>query len=50
MTVRMAPEEMAMVKDLAKSEGMSASDLVRQFIRRTHAERFGEGRKAKPKR
>jgi hypothetical protein len=40
LTVRVTPEEMAMVKALADADGVSASDLVRQFIRRTHAERF----------
>jgi hypothetical protein len=44
---------MAMVKRLAEAEGISASDLVRQFVRRSHAERF-EGkpaqRRRKPKR
>lgn len=52
LTVRMSPEEMAMLKRLAESDGVSSSDLVRQFVRRQHAERFGEPRprpKPKPK-
>lgn len=48
LTVRVTPEEMAMVKALAESDGVSASDLVRQFIRRSHAERLGDKPKVKP--
>lgn len=50
LTVRVTPEEMAMVKAVAEADGLSASDLVRQFIRRSHAERFAPKPKAKPKR
>jgi hypothetical protein len=40
-----------MLKRLAEADGVSASDLVRQFVRRSHAERFGEPkRRRKPKR
>jgi len=42
LTVRTTPEEMAMLKRLAEADGISASDLIRQFIRRSHAERFGD--------
>jgi hypothetical protein len=54
LTVRVTPEEMAMVKRLAEADGVSASDLVRQFIRRSYAERFydkpplGKARKRRP--
>lgn len=50
LTVRMAPEEMAMLKRLAEGDGISASDLIRQFIRRSHAERFAEPAPKKRKR
>ena len=41
LTVRMNVEEMNMLKALAESDGISASDLVRQFVRRSFMERFG---------
>jgi hypothetical protein len=49
LTVRVTPEEMAMVKELAAADGVSASDLIRQFIRRSHAERFGAPKPKRPK-
>jgi hypothetical protein len=39
--VRMSPEESAMLKQLADDDGLTAADVIRQFIRRTHAERHG---------
>lgn len=48
LTVRVTPEEMAMVKRLAAEDGLSASDLIRQFVRRSYAERF-DSPKPKPK-
>lgn len=41
MRVRMTTAEVAMLRDLADADGVSASDVVRLFIRRAHAERFG---------
>jgi hypothetical protein len=40
LTVRVTPEEMAMLKKLADSDGLTASGVVRQFIRRSYVERF----------
>jgi hypothetical protein len=45
--LRIAPEELEMVNDLADADGVSASDVVRILVRRAHAERFGD---RKPKR
>jgi uncharacterized protein (DUF1778 family) len=45
--LRIAPDELEMVNDLADADGVSASDVVRILVRRAHAERFGE---KKPKR
>jgi hypothetical protein len=49
LTVRVTPEEMTMVKELAEADGISASDFVRLFVRRAHSERFGSKSRAKPK-
>jgi predicted DNA binding CopG/RHH family protein len=43
--VRVSEEELRMVQELAAAEGLTASDYVRLFIRRTHAERFPKQRK-----
>lgn len=48
-TIRMTADELAMVQRLAEADGISASDLVRQFVRRSFAERFG-AEKPRPKR
>ncbi|MFO0572211.1 MAG: hypothetical protein U0263_41700 [Polyangiaceae bacterium] len=45
----MTADELAMVQRLAEADGISASDLVRQFVRRSFAERFG-AEKPRPKR
>jgi hypothetical protein len=52
LRVRMAAEEQRMLTELADADGLTASDAVRQLIRRSHAERFPSVRKepAKPKR
>jgi hypothetical protein len=42
LNVRMTAEELAMLRALAEGDGLSQSDVVRQFIRRTYRERFGE--------
>jgi uncharacterized protein (DUF1778 family) len=49
LTVRMTLEEMAMLKELAEADGISASDFVRQFVRRAHGERNGPKPRPKPK-
>ena len=41
-------DEQEMLRKLADRDGVSMSDYVRQLIRRTHAEVFGE-QPAKPK-
>ena len=40
--VRISDEELAMVHALADAEGLSASDIVRQLIRRHYIEKFGD--------
>lgn len=41
-TVRMTADEIAMLRALAEADGLSQSDVVRVFIRRSYAERFGD--------
>jgi hypothetical protein len=49
--VRMSEDERQMLESLAERDGLSASDKVRQLIRREHAVAFGEApKKPKPKR
>jgi len=38
ITIRMAPEEVEMLREVAERMGLSQSDVVRQFIRRAHEE------------
>lgn len=38
LNVRMTEAEMAMVRELAEHIGLSQSDVVRQLVRRAHAE------------
>ena len=40
LRVRVAADELRMVQELAEADGLTASDYVRLFIRRAHAERF----------
>ena len=40
-TARMSTEELAMLHQLAQEDGISASDMVRQFVRRAYVERHG---------
>jgi uncharacterized protein (DUF1778 family) len=47
VNVRMTDDEADMLKALAEHEGLSASDIVRQYIRRAFAKAFPQ---AKPKR
>ena len=46
-TVRMAPDELTMLRQLAEEDGVTASDFVRLFIRRAYAERHGATKKKK---
>lgn len=39
--IRMTDDELAMLKAIAEHEGLSASDVVRQFIRARHRKLFG---------
>lgn len=47
--LRMTAEEKAMLGALADRDGLSASDKVRQWIRREYAEAFGAAPSGKPK-
>lgn len=40
LRVRVAEDELRMVQELAEADGVTASDYVRLFIRRAHAEKF----------
>lgn len=40
--LRVTPAEAKMLAELAEATGLSMSDVLRQSIRREHAERFGE--------
>ena len=44
----MADEEWAWLQALADKDGLSASDVVRQLVRRAHAEAFCEQKAPKP--
>ena len=49
--LRISPSEADMLRWLSETTGLSMSDVVRQLIRRTYSERFGElSRAKKPKR
>lgn len=45
--VRATPEETAMLAALSEQSGLSMSDVVRQLIRKAHAETIGSGPKSK---
>ena len=47
LNIRIADDEAMMLHELAEAEGVSQSDYIRLFIRRAHAERFGEKKKTK---
>jgi hypothetical protein len=49
-TARMTREEIAMVQQLAAEDGISASDFVRQFIRRAYVKRHGGLKLPRPRR
>ena len=42
LSVRMSKTEMDMLEKLADAKGVSASDVVRLFIREAHAQQFPE--------
>jgi hypothetical protein len=48
LTIRTTDEEIAMLAAVAEADGVSSSDVLRLFIRRAHAARFG-AKKATPK-
>ena len=48
--VRMSDDERRMLEALAEHEGLTASDKIRQLIRREFITTFGETPKPKPKR
>ncbi|HZO11934.1 MAG TPA: ribbon-helix-helix protein, CopG family [Polyangiaceae bacterium] len=50
LTIRIAEEEIEMLRDLAEREGLTGSDILRQFIRRRHAELFGVPKRRRKKR
>ena len=37
--VRMTPDEMSMLEELAEQSGLTVSDIVRTLVRREHAEK-----------
>jgi predicted DNA-binding protein len=41
LSIRIADDEWDKLHALAEAEGVSSSDYVRLFIRRAHAEKFG---------
>jgi uncharacterized protein (DUF1778 family) len=49
LTVRASDEELAMLQAVADAAGVSSSDVVRMFIRKAHAARFGGETPAKSK-
>ncbi len=44
LTIRTTDEEIALLAALAEADGVSSSDVLRTFIRKAHAERFGDKR------
>lgn len=40
ITIRSSDEEAAMLHELAEVEGITASDYLRLYIRRSHTEKF----------
>lgn len=47
--MRLTEEESAMLRSLAERDGLTASDYLRMFIRRSYAETFGEKKPTKTK-
>ena len=48
LNVRVTDDEDRMLKALAEHQGLSASDIIRQYIRRAFAEAFPPTKKKKP--
>jgi hypothetical protein len=48
--IMMSDEELSQLRRIAEHEGLTASDIVRQFVRRRHLELFGAPEPKKPKR
>jgi hypothetical protein len=48
--LRVTPSEAKMLAELAEETGLSMSDVVRQLVRREHAEKFEQAPRPKPKR
>jgi uncharacterized protein (DUF1778 family) len=42
LNVRIAPEEMTMLEEVAEYAGLTASDIVRTLIRREYREKIGD--------
>jgi uncharacterized protein (DUF1778 family) len=42
MNLRVSADELAMLRALAERDGLSGSDFLRQYIRRSYVEHFGE--------
>ena len=49
LLIRVAPEEMSMLRDIADADGIKMSDVVRMFVRREYALRFGARKLGKSK-
>jgi uncharacterized protein (DUF1778 family) len=45
ITLRLTPEESAVVAELAEESGLSISDVVRQAVRVAYADRFKKPKK-----
>ena len=42
VNLRVSGAELSMLHDLSEASGLSMSDVLRQLLRREHADRFGE--------
>jgi hypothetical protein len=49
LTIMVSDEERSMLERIAEVEGVSSSDCVRQYVRRTFAEKFGVAKARKGK-
>ncbi len=47
--LRVTDEELAMMRALADDRGLTASDVVRLFVREAYRERFGDKKPKKPR-
>jgi hypothetical protein len=50
ITIRMLDEEVSMLRQLSIASGLSQSDIVRQSIRKAHAELEQQPKKKAPRR